>query len=98
MKVDLISKGAPPLPSGFRYRVHVYEVYETGVDVSVSILEKVSKRLFKILPVKAERVVASSRLHIPKNPNYDVASRRPLVDEAKILYDYAVSRGRIPHP
>jgi len=94
MKVNLVARGAPELPENFRYRVHVYEIYETAVDVNVSILEKRKKKILKFIPITTERVIASSTVHIKRDPQYDIASKRPLVEEAKVLYNYAKSRGK----
>lgn len=95
MKIDLVMRGAPKLPPNFRYRVHIHEVYETAVDVNVSILEKTRRKIFKIIPVSTERVVVSSTVRINDDTQYDTTDKHPLVAEAETLYKYAMLRGRI---
>jgi len=95
MKIDLIKRGAPELPEGYRYRVHVHEVLETAIDVSVSILKKKTSKVFKYLPWFNERTVVSSTIRIQKDGFNRWTTRKPLVEEATNLYRYASDRGML---
>ena len=86
MNVDLVRLGAPALPEGYRYRVHVYEVHPNRVSVGVSIIKKTQKKLFNRFTVSRNKVVGNSTLDI----EYDPRSTNPfkgVVREATYLYN-----------
>lgn len=86
MNVDLVRLGAPALPEGYRYRVHVYEVHPNRVSVGVSIIKKYQKVLFNRFTINRNKVVGHSTLDIeykPTNPN----PLEGVVREATYLYN-----------
>jgi hypothetical protein len=86
MNVDLIRLGAPALPEGYRYRVHVYEVHPNRVSVGVSIIKRYKKTIFNRFTLTRDKVVGHSTLDIVHDPG----KKNPLegvVREATYLYN-----------